>query len=238
MKILSLDSTAKVASCAVLDDERLLSLFTVDNGLTHSELLLPMIEDSLKTLKLRISDIDLFAVTVGPGSFTGVRIGAAVIKGLTFGKDKPISPVSTLESLAYNAKGLSGIIVPVMDARRGQVYTAIFKGNDGEIERVTEDIAIPITELAEMLKGYNNEKIYLTGDGYELTRDALLSLGIVTELTPPLLLRENAYSVGLVGLKMHREGLTVTDTALAPTYLRVPQAERERLSKLRNGDNK
>lgn len=236
MKILSLDSTAKIASCAVMEDDKLLSLFSIDNGLTQSELLLPMIEDSLKSLKLTISDIDLFAVTVGPGSFTGVRIGTAIVKGLTFGKDKPISPVSTLEGLAYNLIGADGIIVPVMDARRGQVYTALFKGNNGKIERISEDNALPIVSLADILKEYENERIYLVGDGYKITRDKLLSLGVKLEDTPPLLIPENAYSVGLVGLKIYNESRSTTDRELTPTYLRLPQAERERLEKLENGD--
>ena len=238
MKILSLDSTAKIASCAVLEDEKLLSLFNIDNGLTQSELLLPMVEDSLKSLNLSISDIDLFAVTCGPGSFTGVRIGTAVVKGLAFSKNIPISPVSTLEGLAYNLIGADGIIVPVMDARRGQVYTALFKGKDGKIERISEDTALPIVELVNILKEYEGERIYLVGDGYNVTRDKLLPLGIRLEATPPLLIPENAYSVGLVGLKMYRDGLCVSDRELAPTYLRLPQAERERLEKLENGDIK
>ncbi len=238
MKILSLDSTAKIASCALLEDDKLLSLFNIDNGLTQSELLLPMVEASFNSLKITISDVDLFAVTVGPGSFTGVRIGASVVKGLAFGRNIPIAPVSTLEALAYNLLGIDGIIVAVMDARRGQVYTAVFKSEGGRIIRLTEDNALPITALKEILKEYEGEKIYLTGDGYKVTRDKLTELGLNIQATPPLLISENAYSVGLVGLKMYNEGLAVCDTELVPTYLRAPQAERERLLKLENGDTK
>lgn len=238
MKILSLDSTAKIASCALIENDKLLSLFSIDNGLTQSELLLPMVEASLNSLKISVSDIDLFAVTVGPGSFTGVRIGTAVVKGLAFGRNIPISPVSTLEALAYNLIGLDGIIVATMDARRGQVYTALFKGEGGRIERLTEDNALPITALPELLAKYKGEKIYLTGDGYTVTRDKLTELGLEIQITPPLLIPENAYSVGLVGLRIYNEGLAVCDAELAPTYLRVPQAERERLEKLESGDIK
>ena len=125
MKILAFDGTAKAASVAVLDDERVLGYYTVDNGLTQSELLLPMAENLLKSLKLSFSDIELFATSVGPGSFTGVRIGVSLIKGLAFGKNLPCVEVSTLEALAENLVGIQGRIVPCMDARRNQVYSAM-----------------------------------------------------------------------------------------------------------------
>ena len=232
MKILALDSTAKIASCAVLEDKRLLSLFNIDNGLTQSELLLPMIEASLENLGLKISDIRMLAVTVGPGSFTGVRIGTATVKGLAFGRDIPCAPVSTLEALAYNLIGCEGIVVSAMDARRAQVYTAIFHARNGEIERLSDDAALPIDTLADMLKKYDGERIYIVGDGYSIAHSRLSELGIKLECTPPLLTGQSAYSVGLVGLKMHSNGECVTDMQITPTYLRLPQAERERLSKI------
>ena len=126
MKILAFDSTAKVASVAVTEGEKTLAVYSIDNGLTQSELLLPMAEATLNSLRISFSDIDAYAVTVGPGSFTGVRIGVSLVKGLAFGKNKPCVDVSTLEALAENLKGSDGIIVPVMDARRAQVYTALF----------------------------------------------------------------------------------------------------------------
>ena len=126
MKILAFDSTAKAASVAVCEDGRLLGLYTIDNGLTQSELLLPMAGNLLGSLKLSFSDIELLAAAVGPGSFTGVRIGVSLVKGIAFGRNIPCVPVSTLEALAENISTLRGILVPVMDARRGQLYTAIF----------------------------------------------------------------------------------------------------------------
>ena len=123
MKILAFDTSAKVASVALTDDEKLLGVSNIDNGLTQSELVLPMAEDLIGRLGLNFSDVNLYAVTVGPGSFTGVRIGVATVKGLAFGRDIPTAPVSTLEALAENAAGLDGLIVPCMDARRGQFYT-------------------------------------------------------------------------------------------------------------------
>ena len=164
MKILAIDSTAIVGSCAVLEDEKLLSLFTVNNGNTHSETLLPMIEASLKLLGLNADDIDLFALSEGPGSFTGVRIGAATIKGLAFGKDKPCVGVSTLEALAENLSSFNGIVCPAMNARRNQVYNALFRSKDGKLQRLTEDRAVSVSELEEELEAFS-EPVYICGDG-------------------------------------------------------------------------
>lgn len=231
MIILAFDSAAKVASAAVTDDERLLGLYTVENGLTQSELLLPMIENLLKTLKLGYEDIGLFATATGPGSFTGVRIGAALLKGLAFGRGAPCVGVSTLEELAENARGLDGLIAPVMDARRGQFYNALFRAKGGELERLTDDRAISADALAEELSRHGSERPYLLGDGYELAKALLRERGIATEETPPLLIGENAYSLARVALRAFRAGHYSTDAELMPTYLRLPQAERERLER-------
>lgn len=237
MITLSFDSTAKIASVAVTDDEKLLAIYSINNGLTQSELLMPMAESMLKSLKLGFSDIELLAASVGPGSFTGVRIGTALVKGIAFGKNIPCASVSTLEALAENLSGLSGIIVPAMDARRSQLYTAIFEYKDGEMVRHTEDMAISISELAEKLKAYEGKKIYIVGDGYSVAVRELEKLGIELAKTPELLREENAYSVAKVAVKLHREGKTTSDIAHLPTYLRVPQAERERLERLKNENN-
>ena len=234
MIILAFDGTAKCASCAVLRDEVCLGEYNIDNGLTQSELLLPMAESLMKSLKLEYSDVELFATSVGPGSFTGVRIGAALVKGLAFGRNIPCAEVSTLEALAENARGLRGIIVPAMDARRGQVYTAIFRCDGENLTRLCEDMAISIAELGERLREFEGESIYLTGDGYEVAKRNLDAMGIVTENTPAALRNESAASVARVALRQYKEGKTVTDTQLSPTYLRLPQAERERLERSKN----
>ncbi len=231
MITLAFDGTAKIASVAVVDGERTLSSFTVDNGLTQSELLLPMAEDMLKALKLSFNDIELYAVSVGPGSFTGVRIGVSLVKGLAFGKNKPCAEVSTIEALSENMKGLSGILVPCMDARRSQVYNAIFRSDGENIERLTEDRAIALTELAKELKKFENEKIYLSGDGYEVAKEVLSSLGVTLESTPHLLIGESAVSVARVGIRKFLAGEYKSDSELSPVYLRLPQAERERLER-------
>ena len=238
MKILAFDGTAKAASVAVADGDRILAHYTVDNGLTHSELLLPMAEDLLSKLKLTVGDIELFAVTVGPGSFTGVRIGTALIKGLMLGTDKPATAVSTLESLAENLSSLSGIAVPVMDARRSQLYTAIFNLDGGEHpERLTEDMAISCEELAELLRTYADKSIYLVGDGYQVAQKKLTELGIKLSATPKPLILQSAASTAAVAKRKHESGEAVRDTALNPSYLRVPQAERERLERENNKEN-
>ena len=232
MKILAFDSTAKTASVAVTEEDKTLLSYSIDNGLTQSELLLPMAEAALKSLRLGFSDIDAYAVTVGPGSFTGVRIGVALVKGLAFGRDIPCISVSTLEALAENLRGIHGVIVPCMDARRSQVYTAIFESDGEEMKRVTEDLPIPISELYERLSGYGDRDIYLVGDGYDITRRTLSQMGLASlKATPPLLRLQNAASVGAVAKRMLDEGKTATDTTLTPIYLRLPQAERERLEK-------
>ena len=234
MIILAFDGTAKCASCAILRDDICLGEYNVDNGLTQSELLLPMAESLMKSLKLDFSDVELFATSVGPGSFTGVRIGAALVKGLAFGRNIPCAEVSTLEALAENARGLRGIIVPAMDARRGQVYTAIFRCDGENLTRLCEDMAISIADLGERLREFEGESIYLTGDGYDVAKRNLDAMGIVTENTPAALRNESAASVARVALRQYKEGKTVSDTQLSPTYLRLPQAERERLERSKN----
>lgn len=233
MKILAFDSTAKAASCAVVDDGRLLSVFNIDNGLTQSELLLPMAEDILRSLGLKFEDIDAYAVSVGPGSFTGVRIGVSLVKGIAFGRNIPCIEVSTLDALAENLAGLEGILVPCMDARRKQVYNALFSFENGERKRLTEDRAISLDELADELKDYIGKHIYISGDGYKVAKDALNDAGILTAETPELLLNENAGSVAKIAYQKYLSGEYVSDSEISPTYLRLPQAERERLERIK-----
>ena len=228
MKILAIDSTAIVASVALCDDEKLIALYTVNNGNTHSETLLPMVESILKEAKLTPADIELFAVSNGPGSFTGVRIGCATVKGLAFGRMTPCVGVSTLEALAYNLKGSDGILCPVMNARRNQVYNALFRFEGDRLVRLCEDRAIAISELADEF-AEKNEKVYLSGDGVSITAPAIPEdkLGF----THPVMAHQNAYSVAMCALEAYRSGNYTTDIDLAPTYLRPSQAERERLEK-------
>lgn len=227
MKILALESSALTASVAVCEDELLLGEYTLNNGNTHSQTLLPMVESLLKFLELSISDIDLLAVSAGPGSFTGIRIGVATLKGLAFASEKPCVGVSTLEAMAYNLPIPNGLICPVMNARRKQVYTALFRHQDGGLTRLLPDSAISIAELDKLLADYD-EPVYLVGDGYDITAENLTH---PVGYTPQRLRYQNAVSVAKVALEAYRSGNCTSDGDLKPVYLRPCQAERERLEK-------
>ncbi len=229
MIILALDSTAVSGSVAICRDEELLCEFTLNTGNTHSETLLPMVESALKMCGLTVFDVDLFACDEGPGSFTGVRIGAATVKGLAFNSGKPCIGVSTLEALAQNLVGFEGIACPVMNARRGQVYNALFEVTNKEIKRLCEDRALAITDLEEELSKYGKLPVYLSGDGYKITLDSFKNFECKT--TPEPLRYQSGYSVAVCALKKYNGGIKTTDSELTATYLRLPQAERERLEK-------
>lgn len=229
MKILALDSSAVVGSVALCEDTRMVAHYTLNTGNTHSQTLLPMIESALKSAEWEIDDLDLLAVSQGPGSFTGVRIGIATVKGLAFGKNIPCAGVSTLEALAYNLRYYNGILCPVMNARRAQVYNALFACENGVLTRLCPDRAISIAELDEELAGLD-QPIYLVGDGYDITLDGLEKTTVVP--VPDELRYQSGYSVALCGLAAYKRGESVDDTTLAPVYLRPSQAERERNERL------
>ena len=228
MKILSLDSSATVATVALFEDGRLLAEFTLNNGNTHSETLLPMVETVLSTYGITADRVDAFAATVGPGSFTGVRIGAATLKGLAFGTGKPCIEVSTLEAIAENLSVRDGLICPVMNARRSQVYTALFRSVGGRLERLMDDSAISIEELDGILSSYG-EPVSFAGDGYGITLAGLKKTVAVP--TPERLRHQSAASVAAVAYKKLLAGDTVSDKELKVNYLRPSQAERTRLEK-------
>ena len=225
MNILAVESSAIAASVAVLRDDALLAEVTINRGNTHSETLLPLVEDLLDRLALTVDDMDLFAVPVGPGSFTGVRIGVATVKGLAFGRGKPCAGVSALEALAENLSVLPGALAcPVMNARRGQVYTALFRNG----ERLLPDSALALEELETILEQYD-KPVFFTGDGYDLTAAIRHEKGAV----PARLRLQSAASVAAVARRAYLTGRFTTDAALAPVYLRPSQAERTRAEKLK-----
>ena len=234
MRILCLDSTAKVATAAVLNDSEVLAEYTVHGGgRSHSELLLPMIRSLLSSVGLTPDDIDLFACTVGPGSFTGVRIGVSVIKGIAFGRGKPCCAVSSLEALAAQIAPLPTLVAAVMDARRNQVYNAIFRIEGGKLHRLTPDRAIACDALArELLEAYPGESVALVGDGYAVAEPVLSAAGVPLLALPYPLRLQSAAAAGAVAYRMACAGDTISDDALRPVYLRLPQAERERLERL------
>ncbi len=229
MKILALDSSAIVASVALCDNDEVLAEYTLNNGNTHSETLLPMVESILEKLSLTPTDIDLFAASAGPGSFTGVRIGAATLKGLAFASGKPCVEVSTLEAIACNLRIHKGLICPVMNARRAQVYTALFRSDGERLERLMPDSAMAISELDELLCKYA-EPVCLCGDGYDITLKGFSKTE--TLFVPKRLRMQSAVSVATVALELYEKGKTCSDAELGVNYLRPSQAERERAEKL------
>ncbi len=232
MKILAIDSTAKICTAALCEDEAVLSCKTEDAGMTHSETLLPMIENILKEENTAVSDIELFAISAGPGSFTGVRIGAATVKGLCFGRNAACVGVSSLEALAYNFIDKEGVVASAMDARRNQVYFALFRVCNGKIERLCEDMALSVDEACRLVLPYKNEAVYLSGDGAYLLHEYLTQKTDVQPIFDTDKAGQNAYSVALCAFRAYQSGKASTDRELAPTYLRLAQAERERLEKL------
>lgn len=239
MLILALDSTAQVGSVALCEDEKLIAEYTINTGHTHSETLLPMVESALKIAGYTVDDVDLFVCTAGPGSFTGVRIGAATVKGIAFGKNQPCIGVSTLEALALNGVVLNGILCPSMNARRQQVYNALFASDGTSLTRLCEDRALAITELGEELATkYPDRPVYLMGDGAKLVYDALSeSLGERLVMLPERLIHQSGYNTAMAGLRLYRDGVRTTDFELAPVYLRPSQAERVRMEKLNQENN-
>ena len=230
MKILALESSAAACSAALCRDGALIAQSFQNSGLTHSRTLLPMVDDMLRNCGEALDGVDVIAVAAGPGSFTGLRIGASTAKGLAWAADKPCAAVSTLAALARNVSFWDGLVVCAMDARRQQVYNALFEAKDGRLTRLTEDRAIALSGLAEELRGDPRPKTVL-GDGGKLCYDFLTEAGIPCRLAPAHLVKENAVSVALEAEDIARAGGLVTAQELAPVYLRPPQAERLRREK-------
>ena len=236
MIILAADTTASPVSAALVKDGKLLGEYYLNIKTTHSQTLMPIISSLLRTTGTDISDIDLFAVNTGPGSFTGVRIGTASVKGMAMPLDKPCAGVSTLEAMAYSVPYQDGVVCAVMDARCSQVYNAIFRIDGGKVERVTEDRALSIRELADELS-YYEETIYLVGDGAELCYAEFGGESFNIELTPENIRYQHAYGTAIVAEKMYHENKLCSADSLMPTYLRLPQAQRELNIRLAEDNN-
>lgn len=227
MLILAFESSAKAASAALVRDGALVSQYTQCSALTHSRTLLPMAEDMLKNAELSINDVDGFAVAHGPGSFTGIRIGVSTVKGLAWASDKPCVGVSTLEAMAWHGLAAGGYVCPVMDARRQQVYNAIFKIEDGAPRRLAEDRAISLAELAGELKALG-ESVFLVGDGAELAARYFGENAVPFRTAPDNLRWQSAWGVAMAAA----DKPFGSPDALLPVYLRLSQAERERQERL------
>lgn len=234
MKLLALESSAKAASCAVLEDGEIIASAWQATGLTHSRTLLPMVKDMLENSELTIGNMDAVAVAAGPGSFTGLRIGIAAVKGLAWAAELPCVPVSTLEAMAWPLAHLKATIVCAMDARRQQIYNAVFRADGGTLTRLREDRAISLEDAAVDLKPLDGEPMVIVGDGAQLCFDFLRMNDVGCQMAPGCLRLQSAVGVGLAAWRNWPEG-QVNAQELTPVYLRLSQAERERLARKLNG---
>lgn len=230
MRILALESSAVAASACVMEDEKILSEFYMNTRQTHSQTLLPMAKAALDCAGLSVNEMNLLAVSAGPGSFTGVRIGVACIKGLAFPDNKSCCGVSALEAMAMNLRGQQALVCAVMDARCGQVYNGLFLTGENRVQRLTEDRALSMEELAAELPTWMKEReipLILVGDGARLCFESPYFADISCALAPEHLRMQRASGVAEAARQAFLEGNTVSPERLAPIYLRLPQAQRE-----------
>ena len=238
MRILALDSSGLVASVAVVDGSGLeaqtIAEYTVNYKKTHSQPHLPMLDDVASMTELDLDSKAAIAVAAGPGSFTGLRIGSATAKGLGLALDKPLIHIPTLEGLAYNLCGTDHIVCPIMDARRGQVYTGIYEFDNDRLIVLEDQMAVGIEELGQRLHSYDRKVVFL-GDGVPVFKEALMEqimAGREIAFAPAHLNRQRAAAVGALAIRYYREGKMETAAEHQPDYLRVSQAERERKERL------
>ncbi len=229
MKILAVDSSAVSAGCAIVEDDRIIAESFVNVGLTHSETLMPMIVNTLSSAKLTAKDIDCYAVSSGPGSFTGIRIGVSAVKGMAFTFHTPCIGVSTLEAIAWSCAGPGGLICSVMDARRQQVYNALFLSDGKDIQRLCDDRAISMEELSAGLRS-RQQTVYLAGDGAALFYDEFGKSLPDVRLAPVHLRFARGYGVAMAAQRIYASQGAVSPDQLVPTYLRPSQAEREKMN--------
>ena len=233
MLILAFETTAKAGSVALLEDGKLLAESYQNTGLTHSQTLMVMAEDMLKQAGKTVADVTAVAVAEGPGSFTGVRIGVAAAKGFAWGAEIPCCGVSTLEAMAETLGVYEGHICACMDARRNQVYNALFLADRGNLERVSEDRAIALTELKSDLEHIDGP-VFLVGDGAALTYKTLKDAVPELVLPPEHRMHQRASGVAIVAARKIAAGESGDANALTPNYLRLSQAERERAERMQN----
>ncbi len=232
MKLLVLDSSGLVASVALIEDDRLIAEYTTGNKLTHSQTLLPMLDEAIKRTEFVMEDIDAIAVAMGPGSFTGLRIGAATAKGLGLALNKPIIPVPTVDGLAYQLFGVEKIICPMMDARRKQVYTGFYRFYKGEMQVIKKQCAQSVEDTLNQLKEYGEDVIFL-GDGVPVYKEEIEeSMKDHAIFAPVCANRQRAAAVGALAKVYYENGISVSADEFVPEYLRKSQAEREREERL------
>ena len=228
MKVLALESSGLTAGAAVLEDEVLLAEYTVNYKKTHSQTLLPMLDEISRMIELDLNTIDVIAVTAGPGSFTGLRIGSATAKGLGLALNLPIAAVPTVDALAYNLFGCRDLVCPLMDARRNQTYTGVYEFGDAGMQILQPQCAVGIDEIVSILNQAGRPVVFL-GDGVPVFKQFLAEYCRVPySFAPPHMNRQRAASAAALGLQMAREGRLQSAAEHAPDYLRLSQAERER----------
>ncbi len=233
MKILALDSSGLVASVAVVTEEAMLAEYTVNYKKTHSQTLLPMLDEIVKMVEVNLSEVDAIAVAAGPGSFTGLRIGSATAKGLGLALKKPIIPVPTLNGLAYNLYGTDKLICPMLDARRNQVYTGIYEFKGNEFTVIKEQAALAVEDILEEINELGREVIFL-GDGVPVYQDMIeKNIKVKYAYAPVHLNRQRAGAVGALGILYYQKKQFQSAAEHEPVYLRLSQAERERAERLK-----
>ncbi len=231
MRILAIDSAGLTASVAITEESSVLAEYTVNYKKTHSQTLLPMLDEIVRMTECDLNGIDAVAVTAGPGSFTGLRIGSATAKGLGLALDKPLVEIPTVDALAYNLYDTRGLICPMMDARREQVYTGIYRFEDHDLKTVKEQAPMAVSALAEELNALG-EAVTFLGDGVPVYRNLLEQmLKVPFSEAPAHLNRQRAAAAGVLAVQYFRDGKTVSAKEHRPVYLRLPQAERERLER-------
>lgn len=231
MKILGIESSGMVASVALVEDENLIAEYTINYKKTHSQTLLPMLDEIVRMTELDLDSIDAIAVSKGPGSFTGLRIGAATVKGLALSLDKPVIGIPTVEGIAMNLYGVNTLICPLMDARRNQVYTGIYRFENKNLIVVKEQIAIGIEEIIDALNVIGQEVVFL-GDGVDIYKEIIEDkINIPFSFAPAHVNKQRGASVAVRGMEYFRQGLVEHADDFEPEYLRLSQAERERLKK-------
>lgn len=234
MKLIGIDSSGLVASVAIVEDDTLVAEYTIEHKKTHSTTLMPMLNEIVKMSELNLWEIDAIAIAAGPGSFTGLRIGSATAKGLAYSLNKPIIPVPTLAALAYNIQFFDGIICPIMDARREQVYNGLYTFNEGEFTELKEQRALSVQELLEELKNeFLGEKVVFLGDGVSVYKSVIEEKLINNHFYASAnISKQRAGSVAVLGKMYYNRGIIETAETHEPVYLRLSQAERERNEKI------
>ncbi len=231
MMILAIDSSGMTASCAVATEDKILAEFNVNNKKTHSQTLLPMIDTLKNILELNIEDIDAIAISKGPGSFTGLRIGSATAKGIALAIDKPIIEISSLEAMAYQIFAADAVICPMMDARREQVYAGLFEYEDQDFRRLSEDRPLAVKEIIDEINNIGRKTVFL-GDGVPVYENIIKEgMKVPYLFAPAFENRQRAAALASLAFEYANKGMYTDPDMHRPEYLRLSQAERERLNK-------